>query len=94
MESERLIVEAIRDKLRAAWEELIAEEQHASSAESYWSYRSYHTGYARDDDTISYDAEEHARVKAGYKTAISTCRLAVRNWEQALTVALDKLMAR
>jgi hypothetical protein len=92
MEPERLIIELIRDKLHAAWEELVIEEQQASTAESYWSYRAFHTGYTRDDDTIAYDAAEHADVKERYRASIQTCRAAVRNWERALTVALDRLM--
>lgn len=83
MEPERLIIELVRDKLRAAREEYAE----AKAEQSY-------TGgiVAAERAHNPEHAEERVEQMRCASVAYHTARLAVEAWGRALSVALDKLM--
>lgn len=83
MEPERLIIELVRDKLRAACQEY-------ADAKAEQSYVGGVHAVEREckPDRLEERQEEHRRATA----ALQTAKQAVESWDRALTVALDRLM--
>jgi len=91
------IVEATRAGLRTAQAKLISELQARASAQSNWSLfeelKGFKgTGKKGTEETITYDAKEHNRVKSSYDSSVQKLQQEVETWEQALTEAIDNLI--
>lgn len=92
MEPNRLIIELVRDRLRAAWKEQIDLMQRYSQVMGHWRAKSAFDGFTKDGETILFDEAEFADVCRSYDMKLLTTSKAIENWERALTVALDKLV--
>jgi hypothetical protein len=96
------VIEATRAGLRTAQTKLISELQARASAQSSWCLFEELQGFKGlsfkgvdpkgHEETITYDAKEHNRVKAAYDSTIHKLQQEVDIWEQALTEAIENLI--